>query len=181
MEICQDKAVDELLWRRGNAAGPVQHHPKPQIILVSHVLDQETSVQEDKLQAAWNYWNSRSELGVWCGLFEAMVERLCTKSAEGFWTHAWTLSVQRLVRQKGNMGKLGSKPGYQGKETHSLFDTRECRLIRSRWGQSVWGSRTQQREQTQDMWNRTRTQTNIAKIKQKIKITTSKQQHRKET
>lgn len=52
MEVRQDEAVDELLRRRGHSAGPVQHHPQPQVILVPRALDQEASVQEDKLQAA---------------------------------------------------------------------------------------------------------------------------------
>lgn len=62
VEVCPDKAVDELLWRRGHSAGSVQHHPQPQIILVPHLLDQEAGVQEeDELQAVWNYWISRSK------------------------------------------------------------------------------------------------------------------------
>lgn len=50
--------MDELLWGRGYSAPAVQHHPQSQILLVPHVLDQGTSVQEDEVQAARKHQDS---------------------------------------------------------------------------------------------------------------------------
>lgn len=64
MEVCQDEAVDELLWGRGHSAASLQHHPEPQVGLVPDAVAEETSVQKDEVQTAWNYRHSWSEFGV---------------------------------------------------------------------------------------------------------------------
>lgn len=42
VEVCTHQAVDELLWRGRHAAASVQHHSKPQVLLVpAHVAPQQ--------------------------------------------------------------------------------------------------------------------------------------------
>lgn len=42
VEICKNKIVDELFWRRGDLTPSIQHHTQPEIRLLSVWMDKET-------------------------------------------------------------------------------------------------------------------------------------------
>lgn len=61
VEICSNKALDELLWRRRDAPYSLQCHPEPQVPLVPGQVDMDSSVQEKDEKKARKFWNHRGK------------------------------------------------------------------------------------------------------------------------
>lgn len=57
VEICKNKIMDELFWRRRNFAVSIQYNTQSKVCLLSFFMDKEAVAEETSLKKAWHFWN----------------------------------------------------------------------------------------------------------------------------